>query len=148
MRSLTRTICMLVLLYFISVPSGWAQLHISQFTKYTTREGLSHNRIHDICQDSNGFIWISTEYGLNRFDGTSFINLTSINNAFTKADQFISVLKNLGQHEIGIGTQYGAYLLNTTTYQLTPFPSKSMIISNTGRFTFQISSGIPKDIMA
>lgn len=120
MRSLTRTICMLVLLYFIPGTPGWAQLHLSQFRKYTTREGLSHNHIHDICQDSNGFIWISTEYGLNRFDGTSFINLTSINNDFTKADQFISALKNLGQHEIGIGTQYGAYLLNTKNYQLTP----------------------------
>ena len=98
MSSLMRTSGMLILLTIFSGASGLAQLHIAQFTKYTTREGLSHNHIHDICQDSNGFIWISTEYGLNRFDGTSFINLTSINNEFTKSDQFISALKNQGQN--------------------------------------------------
>lgn len=120
MRSTIKAICILTLLNLYSGAFVSAQLHISQFTKYTTREGLSNNRVHDICQDSNGFIWVSTEYGLNRFDGTSFINLSSINDQFTKADQFISTLKNVGQHELGIGTQYGAYLLNTTTYQLTP----------------------------
>ncbi len=115
-----RTSGMLILLTIFSAASGLAQLHIAQFTKYTTREGLSHNHIHDICQDSSGFIWISTEYGLNRFDGTSFINLASINEKFTEADQFISSLKNLGHHELGIGTQYGAYLLNTNNYQIRP----------------------------
>jgi ligand-binding sensor domain-containing protein len=119
MRSMVRARCLLILLHLISGTSGWAQLHIAQFTKYTTREGLSHNHIHDLCQDSSGFIWISTEYGLNRFDGTSFTNLVSINEKFREADQFISSLKNIGLHELGIGTQYGAYLLNTSNYQIT-----------------------------
>jgi ligand-binding sensor domain-containing protein len=111
---------MLILLNIFSAASGLAQLHIAQFTKYTTRQGLSHNHIHDICQDSSGFIWISTEYGINRFDGTSFINLVSINERFKAGDQLITTLKNLGHNELGIGTQYGAYLLNTTNYQITP----------------------------
>jgi signal transduction histidine kinase/ligand-binding sensor domain-containing protein/CheY-like chemotaxis protein/AraC-like DNA-binding protein len=33
---------------------------------------ISSNLIHDICQDSMGFIWIATEYGLNKFDGITF----------------------------------------------------------------------------
>ena len=33
---------------------------------------LSSNHITSICQDKLGFIWISTEYGLNRFDGVNF----------------------------------------------------------------------------
>lgn len=32
-------------------------------------ESLSSNLVEDICQDSRGYIWIATEYGLNRFDG-------------------------------------------------------------------------------
>ena len=34
--------------------------------------GLSNDYVMDIAQDRNGFVWISTESGLNRYDGSSF----------------------------------------------------------------------------
>ena len=37
-----------------------------------TVDQLSDNRIHAICQDSIGFVWIGTENGLNKFDGYRF----------------------------------------------------------------------------
>ena len=39
---------------------------------YTEEEGLSNNFIFKIAQDKNGFMWIATTSGLNRFDGKSF----------------------------------------------------------------------------
>lgn len=39
---------------------------------YTTKDGLSQVSINDIEQDDEGFLWIATQSGLNRFDGTSF----------------------------------------------------------------------------
>ncbi|WP_285822017.1 ligand-binding sensor domain-containing protein [Xylanibacter muris] len=33
---------------------------------------FSNSQITDICQDRYGYIWIATEYGLNRFDGYHF----------------------------------------------------------------------------
>lgn len=38
------------------------------FTGYDTSDGLSNNRVRGICKDADGNIWISTGYGLNRFD--------------------------------------------------------------------------------
>lgn len=35
-------------------------------------EGLSQSTVKDILQDKQGFIWIATEDGLNRYDGRSF----------------------------------------------------------------------------
>lgn len=94
------------------------QLQLSQFSKYNTGQGLSNNQITAICQDKNGFLWVSTAYGLNRYDGTSFINLTSLNDQFEKADQGIVTVHALDDRELGIATQYGAYILNTNDYTL------------------------------
>lgn len=38
----------------------------------TTSEGLSHNTVRYIFQDSKGFIWMSSLNGLSRYDGMSF----------------------------------------------------------------------------
>jgi signal transduction histidine kinase/ligand-binding sensor domain-containing protein/CheY-like chemotaxis protein/AraC-like DNA-binding protein len=46
----------------------------TQTTKfYSTEQGLSNSLINHIYQDKKGFIWISTENGLNKFDGARFI---------------------------------------------------------------------------
>ncbi|MCB0629288.1 MAG: two-component regulator propeller domain-containing protein [Saprospiraceae bacterium] len=42
------------------------------FNTLTTADGLSYNQIRTLYQDSYGFIWIGTSYGLNRYDGYTF----------------------------------------------------------------------------
>jgi ligand-binding sensor domain-containing protein/two-component sensor histidine kinase len=44
---------------------------------YTTADGLAHNHINRIRQDSRGFMWFCTDEGLSRFDGYSFRNYTT-----------------------------------------------------------------------
>ncbi|MFB6343702.1 two-component regulator propeller domain-containing protein [Saccharicrinis sp. FJH62] len=48
--------------------------YLSAFTvqKLGTEDGLSSNNIISIDQDKEGFIWIATKNGLNRFDANSF----------------------------------------------------------------------------
>lgn len=38
----------------------------------TVEDGLSHNEVTSIVQDKDGFIWIGTRGGLNRYDGYEF----------------------------------------------------------------------------
>lgn len=45
------------------------------FETITNKNGLSHNTVRHIMQDSRGFIWFSTINGLNRYDGHKFISL-------------------------------------------------------------------------
>ncbi len=40
---------------------------------YTSSNALSSSLFCDFIQDSEGYFWIATEYGLNRYDGYSFI---------------------------------------------------------------------------
>lgn len=39
---------------------------------YSTSDGLSNSSVYNIYQDKKGFLWIPTEYGLNKFDGNTF----------------------------------------------------------------------------
>jgi ligand-binding sensor domain-containing protein/two-component sensor histidine kinase len=44
---------------------------------YTTADGLAHDNINRIVQDSHGFLWFCTAEGISRFDGYNFTNYTS-----------------------------------------------------------------------
>ena len=42
------------------------------FRRLDTRNGLSNSQVNCILKDSKGFVWIGTQYGLNRYDGYRF----------------------------------------------------------------------------
>lgn len=46
-----------------------AQNSLLTFERVTAEQGLTSNRINGIVQDQEGFIWIATNNGLNRYDG-------------------------------------------------------------------------------
>lgn len=45
---------------------------------YTTEYGLPNSQVNSIFQDAQGFIWISTENGLARFDGRDFVTFRHV----------------------------------------------------------------------
>ncbi|WOI23292.1 sensor histidine kinase [Nonlabens ulvanivorans] len=42
------------------------------YTNYSEKDGLPSNHVYKITQDSNGFIWIATDEGLVKYNGTDF----------------------------------------------------------------------------
>lgn len=46
------------------------------YEHYSSDDGLPHNSICDIHQDSRGYLWLCTWYGLSRYDGNGFVNYT------------------------------------------------------------------------
>jgi ligand-binding sensor domain-containing protein len=47
------------------------------YTHYDITEGLAGSTVYTITQDKEGFIWVGTETGVSRFDGTHFKNFTT-----------------------------------------------------------------------
>lgn len=42
--------------------------------RYTEKDDLPHAIVYRLLQDSKGYLWISTDNGLSRYDGTQFVN--------------------------------------------------------------------------
>jgi ligand-binding sensor domain-containing protein len=57
-------------LFFVSIllPAS-AQKAANAFRHLTPDDGLSNESVRGIAQDQYGFIWLGTQFGLNRFDG-------------------------------------------------------------------------------
>lgn len=64
----------LILLFFRSFAFGQIT---SDYEFISTAQGLSQGLINDMVQDREGFIWIATKGGLNRYDGYTFKTFTT-----------------------------------------------------------------------
>lgn len=68
----------LLLILAGSIAACWypddARAQVLPFRHYSIEHGLSESVVYDMMQDNKGYIWVATNYGLNRFDGITFQN--------------------------------------------------------------------------
>lgn len=92
------------------------------FKQHGVRSGLGHSNAFDIMQDRQGFIWIGTERGLSRYDGSHYKTYRNdpldSNSLF---DHFVVQLAE-GQHgEIWLGTREALSRFDPKTEQFTNY---------------------------
>lgn len=79
-----------------------------KFDKITVDDGLSQGNINRIIQDTQGFIWLATNGGLNKFDGSRFI--TYIHNNKDTNSIASNIVNHIYEDDLGkiwISTQNG-----------------------------------------
>lgn len=100
-----------ILLLFISSAFTHAAIEHSpvlKFNRLTVKQGLSTNATHDVAQDKQGFIWIATQDGLNRYDGLNVIQYrTKSDSTHSIADNFIRNVFVDKDNQVWIGTNNG-----------------------------------------
>ena len=85
----------------------------SQTQQFFTSDKLSSNRVLAICQDKTGYIWVGTEYGLNKYDGYRFTNyLHESAQSYSISSNIVSFLFSDSQDNLWVGTQMGLDLYN------------------------------------
>lgn len=102
------------LLIIITAILSCIQANAQMARLYTSASGLANSQINHINQDSRGFIWISTENGLTRFDGMSF---STFNFDRTRTNSIASNLVLLTFEDSGgtfwVGTSAGLQIFDT-----------------------------------
>ena len=107
---------LLVLCFYLLASQYAASQPSSTFSylHYDHNDGLRGKGIYGICQSDDGFIWIGTDNGMVRFDGTRF---SSISLGSQVESKVIERIFNIGQDSMLVfGTSpIGAYLIHDNT---------------------------------
>lgn len=85
--------------------------------EFGVKEGLSQGMINCIFQDKEGFIWIATKDGLNRYDGYSILTFRhNANDRFSLPDNYCNTITEDDHGNLWIGTNTkGLFLYDKTT---------------------------------
>ncbi|QLE85052.1 EAL domain-containing protein [Shewanella sp. Scap07] len=89
---------------------------------FSVPQGLSQSTVTSIVEDEQGYVWIGTLNGLNRFDGKSFTRIKS-HHSGSLSSTFIRSLYYSNNHGLLIGTDKGLYVfdpVNEHFQQLVP----------------------------
>ncbi|MDJ0837879.1 MAG: two-component regulator propeller domain-containing protein [Acidobacteriota bacterium] len=102
--------------------SGPTQMSI-RLAGLNVGDDLSHNDVRCLIQDRNGFIWMGSREGLNRYDGYNFKTIRhDPDNLHSLPDNFVRALLETGDGRIWIGTAAGLCALDPSTGNLTNYP--------------------------
>jgi len=104
-------------LLIISIKETAQEIDEKDFILYGPKEGLSDNYVSGIEQDSLGFIWIATHYGLNRFDGKTFRHFLHNDTYDAIPDNSIYSMRRLPNGKLAIATDDGVQIISTSTLQ-------------------------------
>lgn len=106
-------------------------------------DGLSNNYVWNIAQDKQGCIWVATECGLNRFDGSSFTNYKS-NNSQLNNDALNVLLYDESENTLWIGGKFGGIsALDCSTYQFKNYGTQDGVqVSNIVFLSHAADNGI------
>jgi ligand-binding sensor domain-containing protein/two-component sensor histidine kinase len=111
------TVYLTILLLYNS--PAHSQLNENKFIRYTIQDGLSDNGVTGLAQDENGFVWIGTKNGLNRFDGSEFRKVFRSANGNGNIDEINKL--SLNNHQLLLTTRKGIQSLNVRNELLTTY---------------------------
>lgn len=95
---------------------------LDRFEHFTSRDGLAHDWVTKMAQDSQGFLWIGTSDGLSRFDGYQFVNYRHDPlNPATLSNNFIVCILEDQAGDLWIGTKIGLNRFDRLTQKFERF---------------------------
>ncbi|MBO73008.1 MAG: hypothetical protein CMD35_05245 [Flavobacteriales bacterium] len=120
---MTKNLCLIFILFFIALQLKATNIDLLKCDQYTIDDGLPQSFIEDFFQDKKGFLWISTQDGLSRFNGYEFENFYS--NPFdstTILGNYILAMNNWKQDSICFTTRIGISIFDPVSKKFKNYP--------------------------
>lgn len=108
----TQLLFLFILLNTLSASAADRGASNYYFSHISGENGLSQSNVKSIIQDSYGFLWFGTKNGLNRFDGTSIVQMNCDDLLTGTGNHNISALFEDKDRQLWVGTDRGVYLYN------------------------------------
>lgn len=124
-----------------------------RFDNFTMKNGLPCNTIRKIFQDRDGFIWLATDNGLSRYDGSRFVNFLPVEgDSLSLSNREVTSIAQTRDGYIWVGTKDGLNKLDPTTgvfrqYRVgnAPFMHnnyiRALLVSSDGQLWFDCANG-------
>jgi diguanylate cyclase (GGDEF)-like protein len=92
----------------LPAPAAAKLLRPIRFDRLSLEQGLSQAAVMDVLQDRRGYVWLATEDGLNRYDGTAFkVYRHDAADVATLPDSFVWDVEEDGAGSLWIATRGG-----------------------------------------
>jgi ligand-binding sensor domain-containing protein/signal transduction histidine kinase len=111
---------------WIGTRDGLQRFKEGKFSRFSTTNGLSHNKINALCQTHDRMLWIGTDAGLTRFDGRDMVHWTG---QMQRLNSAIFALYEDAGGVLWIGTE-GSGLLRLQDGMLTAFGTVQGLFSD------------------
>lgn len=108
----TPILVLLILCYVLSASAADRGASNYYFSHISGENGLSQSNVKSIIQDSYGFMWFGTKNGLNRFDGTSIVQMNCDDFVAGTGNHNVSALFEDKDRQLWVGTDRGVYRYN------------------------------------
>lgn len=100
------------------------------FKRLNAANGISSNYVVDLAQDKAGNIWIASESGLSRFDGSQFTQYNTSNSDIT-SNELNAIYYNAYDNTLWVGTQRdGLCVFDCLQQRFTHFYDANNMITN------------------
>ncbi len=84
-----------------------------RFERFGVKQGLAYESVHFVLHDSKGFIWLTTEGGLSRFDGYKFTNyFHNPTDTSTISSDYVHLISEDSKGNFWLSTKRGLDRLN------------------------------------
>lgn len=112
-----------------------------EFTHFTSEQGLSQNTAFCMLQDRDGFVWVGTRDGLNRFNGYDFtVFQTNKEDSSSISNNRILCLSEDNKGKIWVGTTDGLNIYDKDREQFTRIKNINLPSSNNNIFALTLDS--------